>query len=902
MLVPESADERFVRALGEADAFRSRRSDGTAEGLEEWLAAHEDLRELLAPMLEDDGETAVERTAPVAAAEAPGAAADAVATADLRRFAHFRILGSLGGGGMGDVYLALDEKLGRKVALKVIRPEALWSQDAKLRFHREALAVGRLDHPNICRLYEAGEHEGWPFMALQFVEGETLAQRLEQARAACRKRDVASSSAAPVTRAHITAIVALIEQVARALHHAHGHGLVHRDVKPGNIMIGADGRPVVLDFGLVRDERNLEASLASSRCGVGTPLYMSPEQIARTSPIDARTDVYSLGVTLYECLTHARPFDAPTEAELADQILTNRYTDPRKHNRQLPPELGLVIACALDRDPERRYRTALAMAEDLRRVIDLQPVAARPIGKALRLRRWLQRNPVLLAVGTLAGTALVGLVIAAERAIEAKQQEGIASANADETRTSLDRFGLLADVLKLQEAKALEPTLHPALPETAPAMHNWLRERGEPLHKRLPTLEAALVELRKKAQEPTPEAAALLDAGGAPSRSYTFADGGDRFLHQTLSGLIDGLHAFAGEHGELSAVRRRLVEAESVRRTTIEDHQASWDAAIAAIAQSDGAIASHLYDHLVLEPQVGLVPIGMDPESKLWEFAHVASGAVARRHPQHGQLVLEDETGIVFVLLPAGRFWMGAQKEDPLGPNYDPAAQPDESPVHEVALGPFFLGKYEMTQAQWRRLAGGETPSHFKAGTVFRGQSITLRNPVECVNWSMCDTVMARQGLLLPTEAQWEYGCRAGSTTPWWTGQERESLRTPRLVANLADRAAVRAEMVGEPIDWPELDDGYAVHAPVGSLPGNRFGLHDLHGNVVEWCRDSSMSHAAPTQPGDEPRPTAAMMRPCRDGDFQRGPGAARSARRMMLASTTGISIIGLRPARDVVR
>ena len=243
---------------------------------------------------------------------------------------------------------------------------------------------------------------------------------------------------------------------------------------------------------------------------------------------------------------------------------------------------------------------------------------------------------------------------------------------------------------------------------------------------------------------------------------------------------------------------------------------------------------------------------------------------------------------------------MGAQKDDPLGHNYDPGAQPNESPVHEVAIGPFFLSKYEMTQAQWRRLAGGETPSCFKADTEFCGQQITLRNPVECVDWSMCDTVMMRQGLVLPTEAQWEYGCRAGSTTPWWTGQERESLRTPKLVANLSDQAAVRAEMVGEAIDWPEFDDGYAVHAPVGSLPGNRFGLHDTHGNVREWCRDSIVSHA-PAQPASGQRLTGVAAHPSRGGDFQCGPGVARSAWREMHLPIATVSILGLRPARDVV-
>jgi serine/threonine protein kinase/formylglycine-generating enzyme required for sulfatase activity len=890
----ESADERFVRALAEAASYRARRRSGAVEGLEAWLHAHEDLRELLEPMVEEGALMPLTSSGPIdglaAANGAPGA----------RRFAHFQILGSLGGGGMGDVYLALDEKLGRRVALKLIRPEALWSHDARLRFHRETLAIGRLDHPNICKLYEAGEHAGQPFMALQYIEGETLALRLERTRAVRRSRGTGS---APSTRADITASVALIEQVARALHHAHEYGLVHRDIKPGNIMLctevalaseGGQGKadqPIVLDFGLVRDERNLEASLSSSRRGLGTPLYMSPEQIQRTGRVDARSDVYSLGVVLYECSTHTRPFDATTEAELAEKVLANRYEHPCRLNRQLPPELGLVIACALDRDPERRYRTALAFAEDLRRVIDRQPVAARPIGALLRSRRFAQRNPTLIAVGALASVAVCGLGLSVRSALEARNQKVIATMHADEASESLDRFHLLSDIVKLEEAQALEPTLYPALPEQASAMRAWLRERGQPLADRLPILEAALVELRRKAQQSSPLGAGHPDAA-AVAATYVFEEAADRFLHQALIELIDDLCAFVGQGGELSAVQLRLVEAESAYQMTVEDHKSEWDVAIAAIARSDDVVASQLYGHFVLPPQVGLVPIGMDPESKLWEFAHVASGSPARREPDQSRLAIAMDTGIVFVLLPRGTFWMGAQSEDPSGQNYDPSARLGEAPVRTVSLATFFLSKYELTQGQWHLLTDGEVPSHFTAGASFRGQEITLRNPVEGVDFSSCTELLQRQGLLLPTEAQWEYGCRAGSTTPWWTGSERESLCAPRLAANLADQSALRIEMVHEPIEWPQLDDGFGVHAPVGSFAANGFGLHDTHGNVLEWCNDTLTGRALWT--------SEAVAHPIRGGDFQRGPGEARSARRDIAGAFAEVSVLGLRPARRV--
>lgn len=239
-------------------------------------------------------------------------------------------------------------------------------------------------------------------------------------------------------------------------------------------------------------------------------------------------------------------------------------------------------------------------------------------------------------------------------------------------------------------------------------------------------------------------------------------------------------------------------------------------------------------------PLSGLLGIGRDPRSGLREYWHMASGQRPGRDAQ-GALVLEPESGIVLVALPGGAFRMGAQAQDPGAAGYDPLARPDETP-HEVELSPFLISKFEVTQAQWRRLSG-ENPSYYgpdgryERGWNPEGREPAGLEPVENVSWNEARAVLASVGLALPTEAQWEYAARGGTTTPWWTGAQRESLAG---AANLLDRSTERAGADWPTLaDWPGFDDGYAVHAPVGTFPPNPFGLHEVAGNVWEWCRDA---------------------------------------------------------------
>ena len=310
----------------------------------------------------------------------------------------FRLLRELGRGGMGVVWEAEQLSLGRHVAVKLLAPQYLASPRQLERFHREAEAEGRVAHPGIVALYATGVHEGVPFLVQELVPGaRTLAQRLAAQHGLVR-------TPAPFYREQAERI----RQVAEALQCAHAAGVVHRDVKPSNILIDAQGRAKVTDFGvaLLADAEGLTRTGDSP----GTPFYMSPEQVSRRrGPLDRRSDVFSLGATMYEALTLTRPFDGDTTEQVVERILHHEPPDPRRLRGALPRDLAVICRKALEKDPARRYATMAEFAADLGRFLRHEPIQARPPGLVRRGGKLARRHPVLAVAGLsalLGGSAL----------------------------------------------------------------------------------------------------------------------------------------------------------------------------------------------------------------------------------------------------------------------------------------------------------------------------------------------------------------------------------------------------------------------------------------------------------------------------------------------------------------
>lgn len=702
--------------------------------------------------------------------------------------AGFRILRELGHGGMGVVYLAEQATPRRLLALKVLREGV--SGDSLARFRREIEALGRLRHPGIAQIHEAGVERAdggeRPWFAMEYVEGRSLAAHVREER--------------------LTApgAIALFLQVCDAVQAAHEGGILHRDIKPENILIEASGRARLVDFGVARlTGSDLAAATLHTATGelVGTLAYMSPEQTSGgREPLDARSDVYALGVVLYELLTGELPY-TKGRVLLHELVRAIREEDPRPLTtlrRELDEELETIVGKALEKDPARRYASAAALAADLRRHLADQPILARRPSPLYQLAKFARRHRGL--VGGMVATVLaltMGLVAALLALGRAQRAE-------EESMRERDALALVTDLQAVELLTQRAETLFPATPARLPDLEGWLAEAR-----------AILVrQTERRAQG---------DSTGASIRSESRDRAGA--LEAALEGFTDP------ERGVLPALERRAELARTLEARTITDHAEAWRRALTALADPSGP-----YRGLALRPQLGLVPLGPDPESGLQEFAHYGGSGEVPARDEKGRVQLVAGSGLVFVLLPGGTYVQGspdAQRDQP------------EGPPRPVTLDPFFLSKFELTQGQWQRVTG-KNPSQHEVGTAFDERTTTALHPVEFVSRLEAEAVLARLDLTLPTEAQWEYAVRAGSTTPFPTGEE------PASLAGAGNLQYGNLHAPKDPVATL-LADPWVVHAPVGSFPPSRFGLHDMLGNVKEWCLDPWFGdyHERPLRAGD---------------------------------------------------
>ena len=947
----------------------------------------------------------------------------------------FRLVALIGQGGMGQVWEAEQVSLKRSVALKLVRPDRVNKHTLDL-FSREARAGGRLHHSGIVAVHAHGESDGIAWIAMEYVQGSwTLRDFLDDA------------GRQELPQGYYQSVAHFVAELADAIQAAHAAGVIHRDLKPQNVLVTPDEHPKVGDFGLARITD--ETALSVTGDFAGTYAYMSPEQVAaKRIGLDHRTDVFSLGVVLYEMLVLQRPFTGDTSQQVGRQIMLEDPTDPRRLRSKVPRDLAVISGKCMEKHPDRRYQSMAELAADIRRHLANEPIVAKLPTAWQRGVKWVRRHPtksVAAGISVVAFGVISYLLLALTGEIE-----------------SVKRLSALQDY---EDLLSLADKLWPVEPGRIEDYQDWIREGQElveelPIHRRkrdelrsmalprsddecradreshedfpkLATLEAKLGSLRVaqaqrrdgvKATVPEVDWSVLpKDAGGLNRAAWALVDPGrasfgeegrglviaqralalaeqahddegyagaqhvlsralfalgrdgealeaseialdligdekraeyEKYLSD-LKGLVaaatnkDGQLAVSAEIGVLESRLAALEERVSERtdwRFPPEEEQARWwnnqlTKLIGELEEladektgllGEGISAEHgwgmdrrlavarcleegfaeggeyavrweealpgiheAYPGLDLPLQMGLVPIGVDPASGFWEFWNVTSGKEPLRG-EDGKLVMEEGSGLVFVLLRGGNFWMGAQGRDPEGRNYDKDAFSYEGPVHEVEVSAFFLSKYEMTQGQWERQVGSN-PSRWTAETYPSG--LEGAHPVETMSWLDSVRVLGEMGLVLPSEAQWEYGCRAGTGTPQPFAFEEFATH-----ANIADQTYGRVFTTSiTPEVW---DDGLGGHAPVGRLVPNGFGLYDTIGNVWEWCSDGYDSGFYGSSPPTDPMSPSlgSTTRVYRGGCFIITAIFARSAVRRDLAPPNADDVLGVRPARAITR
>jgi WD40 repeat protein len=401
----------------------------------------------------------------------------------------YEVLGELGRGGMGVVYKAVQIKLKRLVALKMVLAGAHAGEGALARFRREAEAVARLRHPNIVQIYEIGEEQGRPYFSLEYLEGGSLAGKLKGTPVSARDA------------AH------LVETLARAVHYAHQQGIVHRDLKPANVLLTADGTPKVADFGLAKQADSTDGQTQDGAV-LGTPSYMSPEQAGgKSKDIGPAADTYALGAMLYELLTGRPPFRGATAMDTVIQVVADDPVPPTRLQPRVPQDLETVCLKCLEKAPNKRYASASELADDLRRYLDGEPIHARPAGVMERVVKWVWRNPtvaalsaavVLLSVAAFAVVTWLWLNaahqaeqarLARKEAVNKAKDEAAARADAEKERNRAQDNEKLANRRKRESEMQLERSRQLAF-----TAQIW---RAGGLYDRDPALALALLENRE---------------------------------------------------------------------------------------------------------------------------------------------------------------------------------------------------------------------------------------------------------------------------------------------------------------------------------------------------------------------------------------------------------------------
>lgn len=831
-------------------------------------------------------------------------------------FGDYELLCVIARGGMGVVYKARQAKLNRLVALKTIRSGELADAEQVRRFYAEAEAAAKLDHAGVVPIFEVSENNGQHFYSMAFVEGKSLNDRVKQ-----------DGPLPPRLAAE------LMQSVALAVQFAHEKGIVHRDIKPQNILLDERGQPRVTDFGLAKHVRRTSDFTVEGQI-MGTPSYMPPEQAKGVvQDIGPASDVYSLGATLYFLLMGRPPFQTASTAEILRQVIEVDPVPLRSLNPSIPRDLETICLKCLRKEARSRYPTAVALADDLGRWLDGQPIVARRVSQSERALLWCKRRP---AVATMIGLTLLTVVasaflLEAQRRYTAQQRaaalaQGVFAASAEGVPYALDALrplGRLAiphlqdklndaggdPIQRLHAAYALadvgQPPMNALLDAITTAPSEECRNLVAALAHSNTSAVSELARRTNSASNPATRARyaiLALHLGDPTPASRSLALREDPIDRTTF------IHSCSAWHGNLAVV------AEALRATSDEPFRSGLCAALGLLSPKDlpaeeREALTKVVTELYLNSPDGGTHSAAGWALRAWKQPLPAVAQTAQ--PPAGRRWQVNRQGMTLITIPAGIFVMG---DDAM----------NDAPAHTVTLNrSFLLCDREVTIKQFQHFIddsdypASEKPKDWK-GALQLAQ--TPDCPVDQVSWydailycnwlskkegkQQCytgngttetvwdsskgkdieyerfDCDFVKDGYRLPTEAEWEYACRAVSAKAFCFGDDEELLGAYGWIS---DNSRSRT--------WPG-----GVKLP------NGWGLFDMHGNVSEWCQDRYGGYyAVDGRTIDPVGPRTGVYRVCRGGGWITGPAYRRSGVRQRFRPADRNSL-GFRLARSSIQ